>query len=92
MALKKLAGTISSDLTGHSAVRAARGGSWSVTWLAEREDLTEDQAETAMLLAEAVSQPGRWGVLRERAGELGVTADEAWDLINFQFYPQTLPD
>jgi hypothetical protein len=62
-------------------------GAWSVTWLPGRQ-LDRNQAITAMTLAEYVDQgvvdssvmPG-WIFVQGWAGELGLTANEAVDLI-----------
>jgi hypothetical protein len=75
---------MTSDLTRHSA-RAAGGGGWTVSWLPGRT-LTQSQAVTAMMIAEAVivhtddlaDNSSRWWLhLDGLAAELGTTGPNA---------------
>ena len=75
---------MTSGLTRHTA-RAADGGGWTVSWLPGRT-LTQNQAITAMTIAEAVTEHAdgladngsRWWVLIDQwAAELGITGPHA---------------
>jgi hypothetical protein len=75
---------MTSEQTRHTA-RAAAGGGWSVSWLPGRT-LTQNQAVTAMTIAEAVvthvdelaDSASRWWLHVDGwAAELGITGPEA---------------
>jgi hypothetical protein len=81
----RISGTeMTSEQTRHTA-RAAAGGGWAVSWLPGRT-LTQNQAVTAMTIAEAVvvhagelaDSLSRWWLHIDRwAAELGITGPEA---------------